>query len=919
MEYKDDGSLQSYHTLDDTAPPAARNGRSHEQLSSPSFVSVPTSPSRRRSSASISTRKSPGLHPAFSASLPSSISTGARQPASTPAIGLSTLTAAPPSSSSIVIRECANLLSTGSTSDVYHAASVYIHDGLSLRAIHHGLSPQALKLYMFRQRSSWYLLMRVLCIVQLCLVLIEPPSSFSFGLTKLQSSIIEFFILLIFAFDTYLSYKALTRAGFIRSRFRQLKVVFLFICIIDSVWTFASPLRPFRLCRLFRVFFLTERSGRLRRVLKSLLRAAPVIGNVLFLLALHVLTFGFVGWMLFAHLERDDPSGLRCRDRDGEEGGVDGTEKCYFQDLNSAFISLFILLTNANFPDIMMPSYRTYRPSFLFFAMFLLIGLYLLMQLVLAVIFHTFKNHTVRDVNYYAQRADRAFRAAFYLLGSIEARTGLMHLNSWLHVMRQCRPDVTEQQAKLVFKAVKEGTEAEAAMEAEKESAGKTPKSDRRVSERQDRDSSMRRRSSAALKRSPGAAEDEAHSINYAQFKDICQLIHVRFLPMDDEDTRYQPVDSLASPSSQPHHTRSPPAKKGKHARDAPTDEIEQKERAAVEQDTLNESRGGGEEQDDSNLDDSIRTLNNSILLPSSASSSRDTNIPMAPPLGDTSLLEEVDASDDEADQPVAEAAEEEDENNSLQLSRFTCPSFLLPVVAWLTVRSQGILTRKTLDLVVDVLCVIFVVLTIVQAELVHIEGTGQTRNQTDADTVTFLTVLQSLLMAVFVVELTAKLVLMRWTYFRSAFRTIDLYLMLLSLLGQSLWWGNTMITPSFYLRPLRVLRLGRVLRRLKAILNTLLLMLPALTPLLTLQALVFYVFAILGMNFFKDKLNDDTVPAYTGLEYATNNYYANTFDDVLRSYVTLFELLIGNNWSSSFHTHTNTFTAAQPKQAMRT
>ena len=882
MEYKDEVSPQSYQSLDEPSPPPPHNGRSHALLSSPSLVSVPTSPSRR-SSRSTSARKSAGLHPAFSAPLPSSSS-----PVSSSSLPFSVLTSAPPSSSSIVIRECAELLSTGSTSDVYHAASVYIHDGLSLRAIHHGLSPQALKLYMFRQRLAWYLLMRVLCIVQLCLVLVEPPSSFSFRITKLESALIEFFILLIFSFDTYLSYRALTRAGFIRSRFRQLKVLCLAVCLIDSVWTFASPLRPFRLCRLLRVFFLTERSGRLRRVLKSLLRAAPVIGNVLFLLALHVLTFGFVGWMLFAHLERADPSGFGCRIRDGEAGGVAGTEKCYFQDLNSAFISLFILLTNANFPDIMMPSYRTYRPSFLFFAMFLLIGLYLLMQLVLAVIFHTFKNHTVRDVNYYAQRADRAFRAAFYLLGSIEARTGLMHLNSWLHVMRECRPDVTEAQSKLIFRAVQDGSEAEAANKVAREKDGKSSPSDRRQSENADREVDGRRRSSVAVVRGP--AEDEAHSINYTQFKDICHLIHVRFFPMDDEDTRYEPADSLASPSALPHHARSSPAKNNTSG----AEEGEEKEREAR---SMKESRESNSSQEGG--DDSLRTLNNSILLPPSVSPTRDANILLAPPLGDTSLLEEVDASDDEANQPAAEVTEEDEEDldGSLHLSRFTCPSFMLPMVAWLSTRSQGILTRKTLDLVVDVLCVIFVVLTIVQAELVHIEGTGQTTNQTDADSVTFLTVLQSLLMAIFIVELSAKLVLMRWTYFRSAFRTIDLYLMLLSLLGQSLWWANTMIIVSFYLRPLRVLRLGRVLRRLKAILNTLLLMLPALTPLLTLQALVFYVFAILGMNFFQDKLTPATVPESTGLEYALNNYYANNFDDVLRSYVTLFELLIGNNW----------------------
>ena len=663
------------------------------------------------------------------------------------------------------------------------------------------------------------------------------------------------------------------------------------LCLIDSTWSIIDPLRIFRPTRLVRCYFLIERSGRVRRVLKSLLRAAPVIGNVLFLLLIHVLTFGFLGWMLFAHLEREDPSGLGCRSAD-ERTVLDGTEKCYFQDLNAAFINLFILLTNANFPDIMMPSYRTNRWSFLFFVAFLLIGLYLLMQLVLAVIFHTFKNHTVRDVNYYAQRADRAFRAAFYLLGSVEARAALIHLNSWLHIMREMRPELNAEQARIMFRAVKATPHKPEAIDAAMRKQDAATAAD-----------GLRRRSSAHSRRASSAAagaggggggggvmEDEVNSVTYEQFKDLCQLLQVRFVAIEDpsEQWRYAPpptptlLDHLASPSSLPHHAHSPPLP-----------------RLLPQPPPLDEEKTLHEEADDA--DASLLTIDDSSS-PSHLPTSPSLVTAVSAPMGDTSILDEVDrSSDDEEGNPAEGRAEEEEEEEEeeelrLHLHRLTCPSFIHPALAWLTAHMQGILTRRTVDLVVDVLCTFSTIIIIVQAELVHIEGEGKTQNEADANTVTFLTVIHSLIFAAFLVEMAVKLAVMRASYFRSGFRATDLFLLFLSAIGQLLWYAGTMITPSFYLRPLRLLRLGRGLRRLKAILHTLTLMLPALTPLLVLQLLVFYVFAVLGMAFFAKRVNEVTVPVSSGLDYAINDYYANTFDDVLQSYVTLFELLIGNN-----------------------
>jgi hypothetical protein len=45
-----------------------------------------------------------------------------------------------------------------------------------------------------------------------------------------------------------------------------------------------------------------------------------------------------------------------------------------------SFVSLFVLLTASNNPRVMMPAYRSSRPSVLFFAGFVTLGVFGLMQ-----------------------------------------------------------------------------------------------------------------------------------------------------------------------------------------------------------------------------------------------------------------------------------------------------------------------------------------------------------------------------------------------------------------------------------------------------------------------------------------------------------------------------------------------------------
>lgn len=56
-----------------------------------------------------------------------------------------------------------------------------------------------------------------------------------------------------------------------------------------------------------------------------------------------------------------------------------------------SFYQMTILLTTANFPDIMLPSYNYHRYYALFFIGYLVVGLYFLQNVLLAIVFDNYK------------------------------------------------------------------------------------------------------------------------------------------------------------------------------------------------------------------------------------------------------------------------------------------------------------------------------------------------------------------------------------------------------------------------------------------------------------------------------------------------------------------------------------------------
>lgn len=124
-----------------------------------------------------------------------------------------------------------------------------------------------------------------------------------------------------------------------------------------------------------------------------------------------------------------------------------------------------------------------------------------------------------------------------------------------------------------------------------------------------------------------------------------------------------------------------------------------------------------------------------------------------------------------------------------------------------------------------------------------------------------------------------------------------------------------------FILRVFRLIRVVDSIKRFRAIINTLIKIWPTILTFGQLILVVYYIFAMVGMELFKNKVHfyapDSTDPdkeycgnpLLKGTTFAKNNYCKNNFNDVASSFILLLELTVVNQWhvlASGFTTVTH-------------
>uniref|UniRef100_A0A3Q3FC33 Voltage-dependent calcium channel protein TPC1 n=1 Tax=Labrus bergylta TaxID=56723 RepID=A0A3Q3FC33_9LABR len=185
-----------------------------------------------------------------------------------------------------------------------------------------------------------------------------------------------------------------------------------------------------RVTRALRPIFLVDcrYCGAVRRNLRQIFQSLPPFIDILLLLLFFMVIFAILG-----------------------KKNINGM--FYFSTLENSLVSLFVLLTTANFPDVMMPSYSKNRWSCVFFIVYLSIELYFIMNLLLAVVFDTFNGVEKMKFKSLLLHKRSAIDHAFQLLVSRQRPLGVS-LKQFDGLMRFYRPRMSARDRFLTFKTL---------------------------------------------------------------------------------------------------------------------------------------------------------------------------------------------------------------------------------------------------------------------------------------------------------------------------------------------------------------------------------------------------------------------------------------------------------------------------------
>lgn len=132
------------------------------------------------------------------------------------------------------------------------------------------------------------------------------------------------------------------------------------------------------------------------------------------------------------------------------------------------------------------------------------------------------------------------------------------------------------------------------------------------------------------------------------------------------------------------------------------------------------------------------------------------------------------------------------------------------------------------------------------------------------------------IILAMFTIEIALKIVIYRTRFWTSAWNVFDFAIVAVSILPAA---GSFSIFRA--LRIIRTLRLLKNLPKLKLIIESLLRSIPSIGWIFVLLIIVYYIYAVVGVNLFADE-------------------YPKYFGDLGRSFYTLFQVMTLESWSSA-------------------
>lgn len=316
----------------------------------------------------------------------------------------------------------------------YHESSIYLEEGENNDKFDfHPRSKNALPAYLLVHNHWFYSLDLLAVIVLLGLAMCEDPAVPGFNVGEGIHASLELLCLSIMAVELLMKVRWMGIRPFFSHPRTVIKLVVVITMILESLVVLLRQTSHFRITRALRPIFLIDNHycKGVRRVVRQILQSLPPILDMLTLLLFFMLIFSILGFYLFS----SDPNNP------------------HFSTLQGSFVNLFILLTTANFPDVMLPAYSKSKWSALFFIVFLIINLYFLMNLMLAVVYETFTRMEKEKFRKLLLHRRKACQLAFHLLVS-KTSPASISFRHFEGLMKYYKPKACRRDVYLMFKTL---------------------------------------------------------------------------------------------------------------------------------------------------------------------------------------------------------------------------------------------------------------------------------------------------------------------------------------------------------------------------------------------------------------------------------------------------------------------------------
>ncbi|GAA0151477.1 ion channel [Lithospermum erythrorhizon] len=202
-------------------------------------------------------------------------------------------------------------------------------------------------------------------------------------LTDVGSLIYEGITLVILIIHTFFPLAYEGGSIFWKNILNKLKVILLVLLVADLIVyvIYLSPVAlymlPFRIAPYIRVVLFMLNIRELR---DSMVVLAGMLRTYLNILALFLLFLLFASWLAYVIFE------------DTLQGQI------VFTSYGTTLYEMFVLFTTSNNPDVWIPAYKVSRWYCLFFVLYMLLGVYFVTNLILAVVYDSFKSQLAKQI-----------------------------------------------------------------------------------------------------------------------------------------------------------------------------------------------------------------------------------------------------------------------------------------------------------------------------------------------------------------------------------------------------------------------------------------------------------------------------------------------------------------------------------------